>query len=389
MKRISREVWWIVGLLTLFLLVTVVAAVQQARQSSEEQLPLSVTSTRADGARALWLWLDALGYPLSDQVGAVFRIPGEARLALILEPWEQVRAAEWHRIDSWVSQGGTLILAGSGWSAQAAFEHYEVALIPLREEVDAPLPQSPLLDTPPLSAPPAFRPRGYFFSDRDDLVPLLTVASLPVLVSLEQGEGRVLLCAGAEPFTNAGLHDRANAELVLNLVAAAGPDGLIWFDEWHHGRRPVKESGAGVGPADWLRRTPPGHALLYAVAVILLALFLQGRRFGRPLPLSRHAARRAPLEYITAVANLSRRAGHRRATLEQYRHHLKRELGRRYRLDPSLPDEAYVEALARYNPLLDAPALQRLLRRLRAGQVGEGEFVRLSAQVAQWLEEVL
>jgi hypothetical protein len=97
-------------------------------------------------------------------------------------------------------------------------------------------------------------------------------------------------------------------------------------------------------------------------------------------------ARRAPLEYITAIANLSRRAGHRRAVLDDFRHRLKRGLGQRYRLDPTLPDDQYLRHLAGLNPNLDVAALGSLLDRLRRPQVSEGELVALSADVADWLE---
>jgi hypothetical protein len=120
--------------------------------------------------------------------------------------------------------------------------------------------------------------------------------------------------------------------------------------------------------------------------VLFVGLVLSGRRFGRPVPLSRPGRRRAPLEHVVAVANLSRRAGHRRAVLEQYRGQLKRELGRRYRLNPTLPDDEYVAELAHFRPDLDTASLARLLARLRAPDVGEGEMVALAQQTASWLQ---
>ena len=36
-----------------------------------------------------------------------------------------------------------------------------------------------------------------------------------------------------------------------------------------------------VGPQDWLRFTPAGHALLFTAVIVFLALLLQGRGFGR------------------------------------------------------------------------------------------------------------
>ena len=59
----------------------------------------------------------------------------------------------------------------------------------------------------------------------------------------------------------------------------------------------------------------------------------------------RDTTRRSPLEFINAMANLHRRAGQRRAALRHYHDQLKRRLGRRYRLDPSLHDAEYVTRL--------------------------------------------
>jgi hypothetical protein len=95
-------------------------------------------------------------------------------------------------------------------------------------------------------------------------------------------------------------------------------------------------------------------------------------------------ARRAPLEYITAIANLNRRAGHRTAVLQDTHDRLKRHLGHRYRLSPDLPDAEFVTQLSEYNPALDAAALRDLLRRLSQTDVGEAEMVRLVAAAARW-----
>jgi len=206
-----------------------------------------------------------------------------------------------------------------------------------------------------------------------------------VVVSFALGKGRVILSAAPYAFSNAGLKEPGNPALVLNLILISPASGAVWFDEWHHGVRPVDSQV--VGPEDWLRRTPAGRALLYVAGVIFLAVLLRGRRFGRPVPLPGEITRRAPLEYISAIANLGRRAGHRRAVLQQYRQRLKRRLGQRYRLDPTLNDAEYAARLAEYNPGLDAEALRRLLARLQRPNVNESEMIQLAAEVAAWIKE--
>ena len=93
------------------------------------------------------------------------------------------------------------------------------------------------------------------------------------------------------------------------------------------------------------------------------------------------------MEYITALANLSRRAGHRSEVLRQYHESLKHHLARRYRLNPALPDEEYVKQFAKFHSGLSANDLSNLLKRLSSRHVGEGEMVKLAAETAEWLKK--
>lgn len=381
--KLSRESWLAIGLVVVLAVITALAAAQQTQAA--ELPPLSSASTAPDGARALWMWLDDLHYAVRDEVAPFFSIPEDARLVLMLEPYPGVTSAEWGTIDKWVQDGGTLVVAGDRFGAALATQHYTFTLAYLGSPVPALAAQTPLLASPPLTGAASAQTLAYFETERSDFVAHLAAPSGPVVVSFALGKGRVILSAAPYAFSNAGLKEPGNPALVLNLILISPASGSIWFDEWHHGVRP----GAAqvVGPEDWLRRTPAGRALLYAAGVIFLAVLLRGRRFGRPVPLPGEIARRAPLEYITAIANLGRRAGHRQAVLRQYHQHLKRHLGQRYRLDPTLRDPDYVARLAEYRPGLDAGALQRLLARLQRPNVSESEMIQLAAEVASWTKE--
>jgi hypothetical protein len=142
-----------------------------------------------------------------------------------------------------------------------------------------------------------------------------------------------------------------------------------------------------VGPDQWLLQSPLGHALLFVVAAVFLTLLLQGRAFGRPVPLPGEIKRRGPLEHVTAIANLSRKAGHRNAVMRLYYSRLKRHFARRYSLDPSLPDTDYVRTLAGYNPAIDQSALLHLLHRLAQKDLGEDEMIQLAAKAAEWMKD--
>jgi hypothetical protein len=120
---------------------------------------------------------------------------------------------------------------------------------------------------------------------------------------------------------------------------------------------------------------------------IFIVLFIQGRGFGRPVPLPQEIKRRGALEHVTGVANLSRRAAHRSAVMMQYHQQIKRKLGQRYRLDPGMDDKEYVDILAGYNTALDKEELLKLLKRLRRKDVSEAEMVHLAASAARWIDD--
>lgn len=389
-KALSRDSWLALALVVALVGVTAIAAARQARQPHP---PLYSASTQPDGARALWLWLETLGYAVNNESPARFAIPRGTDLVLILEPTVWIQPQEWRVIDAWVNGGGALILAGDEHLLASWASHYGLDRLPARRarQSTAVRIQHPLFDAPPMTRHPAAMPDGGGMAAlRPGMVTHVAGDAGAVIVSFAQGRGRVILSATSYPFSNLGLQGEGTPALVLNLLNLAGPPGRVWFAEWHHGVRPQSsEPGmAPVGINNWLRSTTAGRAVLFGLAVIFLALVMQGRAFGRPTPLPQQLARRTPLEYVTAIANLNRRAGHREALLHDYRLRLKRALGRRYRLDPELPDDEFVRLLAGYSAELDHTALLVLLRRLATpGSVSEQQMVQLAADTTRWLKQ--
>ncbi|NUM47577.1 MAG: DUF4350 domain-containing protein [Anaerolineales bacterium] len=401
----SRDTLLALGLFLVLALLTVFAALQQTQEVGPPAL--ANNSNEPNGARALWLWLTDLDYFVHDTVQAEYAIPGNTSLVLLLEPQTPITEAEWEILDAFVENGGTLLLAGEGGGTAQAVRHYGFSLRYANEEIPALAPLLPLFTNPPLtndptpSAEDSPSARGatlhaytYLQPDRpaedeDPLpfIPLIALAEGPILVTLQQGEGRVFLSADVTPFTNTGLKDPGNPELILNLIGTVPRETHVWFDEWHHGKRLETAPAQVSGPGEWLRGTPAGRALLYVAGVIFLGLLLGGRSFGRPVPLAHEITRRAPLEYVTALANLNRRAGNRTALLRHYHSHLKRSLGRRYRLDPALHDGEFLTRLAQYEPTLDIENLRNLLARLTRKNATETEMVQWAREAAEWIRE--
>jgi hypothetical protein len=380
MKNLSRDTKFAIGILITLMLVTVFAALQ--RETQQQYAPLSSLSSAPDGALALKLWVKELQYDVNEQVLTNFIPPKDASILLMLEPILPTES-ELRALDDWVEAGGTLIAIGEQYSMYSLADHYQFALNYISDQNSAPANETPLFDSPSAVDLKNAEVIASFDPERDDFVVLVAHKGQPVVVSFEQGEGRVILGTLRESFTNAGLKKVGNPELVLNILALAQVKGAIWFDEWHHGLR----SGDQIlGPGQFLRRTPVGRSLLFVAFAVFIVFFIQGRGFGRPVPLPQEIRRRGALEHVTGIANLSRRAAHRSAVMMHYHQQIKRKLGQRYRLDPGMDDKEYVAALAGYNSALNKDELLDLLKRLKRKDVSEAEMVYLAAEASKWID---
>lgn len=380
MKNLSRDTKLSIGILILLVLVTIVASLQN--QAQQQHPKLSSSSSAPDGALALKLWVQELHYNVDEQVLANFLPPKDVSILFMLEPLfpteDELRA-----LDDWVEAGGTLIAIGEQYGMYSLIDHYKFDFRYLTDQSGTPVSGTPLFNSPSTVDLKHTNVRIALQSDRDDFVVLVADKGEPVLVSFEQGKGRVILGTMTEAFTNAGLKEAGNPELVLNILALAQTKSAIWFDEWHHG---IRNGEQILGPSEFLRRTAVGRSMLFVALVIFIVLFLQGRGFGRPIPLPLEIKRRGALEHITGIANLSRRAAHRSAVMLQYHQQIKRKLGQRYRLDPNMDDQEYVDTLAGYNASLEQDALRNLLKRLKQRDISETEMVHLATEASKWID---
>lgn len=380
MKTLSRDAKLGIGIMLALLTIITFAA---TRQQAEQVYPkLSTISSAPDGALALKLWVQELHYPVNEQVLESFSPPEAATILFALEP-SFLTDTELKSMDQWVENGGTLIVIGEQYGVYSLVDHYDFSFEFLPENDSPPAVETPLLTSPALGDLTYAKARVALATERDDYVVLAAHKGKPVLVSFEQGQGRVILGTIPDVFTNAGLKQAGNPELVLNILALAQTKGAVWFDEWHHG---VQGGAQILGPDQFLRRTPLGHALLFALFAVFITLFLQGRGFGRPVPLPQEIKRRGAWEHVTGIANLSRRAAHRSAVMLYYHGQIKRKLGQRYRLDPGMDDEQYVNTLSGYHLTFDKDELLNLLKRLKRRNVSETEIVQLAVESAKWID---
>lgn len=390
-KQISRDVWLAA---LLFATLAVILFFSLTRQQKQDLAPpLAADSSQPDGGRALLLWMEELGYAVDSSVAVDFAVPDETELLLVLEPSLTMRPQDAEVLDAWVAEGGTLIIVGTSLQMMSWARHFRAALSPVSPaemtEITSTLTiQTPLWNSPSQSEFPHRANADNTLSTsrmEDGYIVHAANQRGPALLSFERGEGRVVLSTTIYPFTNEGLQQAGNPEFVLNVLALGGVPGRVWYDDWHHGLRPSAVA-RGVGFSAWLRTSTAGRSLLLAGAIIFVALALRGRSFGRPIPLPAQRTRRTPMEYVTAMANLHRRAHHRSALLQDYHNRLKRDYARRYRLSPAQPDGEFVAQIAIHDPAVDREALERLLAALSNPHASEEQTVQLAAAAVDWIE---
>ncbi|MFN8412950.1 MAG: DUF4350 domain-containing protein [Anaerolineales bacterium] len=378
--KLTRDSWLGIGILFALIVVTIITALQK---SKSPEIPYLSTSSAPNGTLALKLWLNNLGYETTESSSTVFEPKTETKIIFILEPSINISDNEWKLLDNWIKQGGTLILAGDNLETETSLGHFDFSMEYMNNTASEFSVSSPILNSPLLTSKIITQANFGLTTSRSDFLPILSANGYPIVISFQESKGRVILSSTPYPFSNLALKNDGNASMILNLLALTAPKGAIWFDEWHHGF----QTGNIIGPSQWLQHTPGGHAILFVVGVIFLALILQGRAFGRPVPLTHEIKRRGPLEHVTAIANLNRKAGHKNEVLKQYHQRVKRHLGQRYRIDPSMNDEEYVNTLSKYNSAIDKDALLSLLKRLSQKNISEAELLKLAAEASHWINE--
>lgn len=138
----------------------------------------------------------------------------------------------------------------------------------------------------------------------DDGEELIVVAVVPL------GAGRIVLFADAAPFANEAAGDDPLAVLAVRAALAYTSEAdTVFFDEFRQGITGYGSRAEVL--AGFFLESPGGRTLLHAVIAGFLVLACRGLRFGVPTtavaPSDRE--RRSPLEHVSALGDLYRKAG--------------------------------------------------------------------------------
>ena len=152
-------------------------------------------------------------------------------------------------------------------------------------------------------------------SDAHGPEPLLTVtdssgSELMAAAQWTLGEGRIVIFADARPLSNGAADEDPLAVLAVRAALAYTSEAdTVFFDEFHQGITGYGSRAEVL--ANFFLGSPGGRTLLHAVLVCFLFLACKGLRFGVPTtavaPSDRE--RRSPLEHVSALGDLYRKAG--------------------------------------------------------------------------------
>ncbi len=375
--------------LALFLVLIVVTVLRP--QEKAPARPYDLNSAAPDGLLALRLWLETLGYTVGTTMDESFAVPGDADLLFIYPNEEAYTKNQARQLARWISDGHTLVIVGLSDDTTLAAEFGVTPLTFARPVSDPPRQRQPLLpDALPVLE--KTRPGAGLNLDRAPwAVAALATDDGQVTAAVQQlGEGMVWHLSSRHALINEDLAEHGQGVILPTLLRAVPAGGKVYFDTYHlFGPQPaVAGAPARIHTLqDWLWRTPPGLAILFAVVAALVYLLLAGRRLGPPLPAVTGARRREAAEFVQAMAGLHRRARHRDMVAQYHRGRLKAGLGHAFQIAPDLPDDEFLARLAAANGDFTPDrlaAIRRLLDGL-SGEPGEEQLVRLVARVDEIL----
>jgi hypothetical protein len=286
-----------------------------------------------DGARAAYLLLQQLGYPVDrsfEPLAALRRDP-EKTILVIAQPSIRPSDQDARALRKFIGAGGFVLITGP----EAATFLPEVpkrsgtrASHPRRQQASIPGPLTagvPEVELPSAGAPlPLDSPFIPAYGSYEDAA----------VLSARFDKGRVVWWAGAGPLKNGGIDEPGHVELFLNSIGPAGDRTVLW-DEFYHGHTRSLWS--------YLAATPLPVALLQIAGLGGAALFTFTRR-RRPVRSPAIEPRTSPLEFIDTMGGLYERARAANAAVATVRSRARRLLLEAAGLPPSTPDERLVTA---------------------------------------------
>ena len=200
-----------------------------------------------------------------------------------------------------------------------------------------------------------------------------------LLVDYAYGLGSIIVLSDPYIVTNGGIRLNDNLQLATNMLVHK--DGLIAFDEYHQGKG-VSHNAL----ASYFAGTPVLAIGAQLILLILLILWTNARRFGRPLPLAQ-VDRRSTLEFVASMAELQERSHAFDLAIENIYTRTRRVLVRYAGVDNNSPRAEIAERVAARSAI-DRHKLETLMRQCEEAVNGEPINWRQAIDLVRRLREV-
>jgi hypothetical protein len=200
-----------------------------------------------------------------------------------------------------------------------------------------------------------------------------------LLVDYTYGMGRIVVLSDPYIVTNSGIKLNDNLQLAINILAAG--NGLIAFDEYHQGKGITQNPWAG-----YFAGTPVLALAAQLGLLVLLIIWTNARRFGRPLPLP-HTDRRSSLEFVASMAELQERSRAFDLAIENIYTRTRRVLARYAGMDYNSSRSEIAKRVAERSTI-DAKKLETLMRQCEEAINGEQINWRHSLDLVRRLREL-
>lgn len=200
-----------------------------------------------------------------------------------------------------------------------------------------------------------------------------------LLVDYSYGMGRIVVLSDPYIVSNGGIRLNDNLQLAINTLGSR--DGVIAFDEYHQGRGISRNA-----LASYFAGTPVLSLAAQFVLLVLLVLWTNARRFGRPLPLAQ-VDRRSSLEFVASMAELQERSRAFDLAIENIYTRTRRVLARYAGVDHNSPRAEIAERVASRSAI-DRHKLETLMRQCEDAINGEPINWRQSIDLVRRLREI-
>lgn len=200
-----------------------------------------------------------------------------------------------------------------------------------------------------------------------------------LLVDYGYGLGRIVVLSDPYIVANAGIGLNDNLQLAINTLASR--EGLIAFDEYHQGKVITQNAFA-----QYFAGTPVLGFAAQILLLVLLILWTNARRFGRPLPLPQ-VDRRSSLEFVASMAELQERSRAFDLAIENIYARTRRVLARHAGVDYN-SSRSEIAARIAARSTIDRNKLETLMRQCEDTINGEPINWRQAIDLVRRLREV-